>query len=441
MIDFQICVISNDPELVQQINSTLTSHRPSIQDQSKFILYPSTIAELLSLDDFKGIAVLIVDGEIIENNQNHFNTTLIDIPKIVLLSKSADRSSLEFCAGSPTIINKGDISNSLFPVVLSKTISEIKYSRTLLATREKLNNQIKTLQSLRQISLQLTENLSLEEVLESILTAAKDLTGADDCIIFLDEYGSLKEGKIWGFGGDINEFDTEKRFQYKKYAITPGGCINPVDEDSLPSFFIYDDFRGSIYVVDLNFRNKWIGGLLIGFRDTHHFSKIEKDALQMLADQAAIAIENARLFKISSKVAIIDERQRLAQELHDSVAQALYGITLFSKASQKIVVDYDSTVLINQLETIQKTALYALREMRLLLFELRPATIEDGGLIPALTKRLESVEERSGINVHFSWNGNLTLSEFVQENIYRIAQEAMNNVLKHSGANNLTLFS
>jgi signal transduction histidine kinase len=88
---------------------------------------------------------------------------------------------------------------------------------------------------------------------------------------------------------------------------------------------------------------------------------------------------------------------------------------------------------------LKNTAQEALREMRLLIFELRPSVVELQGLIPALRARLEAVEERAGLQVEMNVDESLVISDRVQDGLYRIAQEALNNALKHAKANQIIL--
>jgi len=136
---------------------------------------------------------------------------------------------------------------------------------------------------------------------------------------------------------------------------------------------------------------------------------------------------------------VVEERNRLARELHDSVTQALYGITLHAEAAFRQMTANQVDLVNDQLLELRSTAQEALREMRLLIFELRPSVVELQGLIPALRARLEAVEERAGLNVEFNIEGQLDLSDKIQDGLYRIAQEALNNALKHAKANKIIL--
>ena len=187
-----------------------------------------------------------------------------------------------------------------------------------------------------------------------------------------------------------------------------------------------------------------VKGKVIGVLDAQSdrinaFDDSDQVVLQSLADQAAVAIENAQLYKQAQKLAVVEERNRLARELHDSVTQALYGITLHAEAAFRQMTANQVDLVNDQLLELRSTAQEALREMRLLIFELRPSVVELQGLIPALRARLEAVEERAGLNVEFNIEGQLDLSDKIQDGLYRIAQEALNNALKHAKANKIIL--
>ncbi len=137
--------------------------------------------------------------------------------------------------------------------------------------------------------------------------------------------------------------------------------------------------------------------------------------------------------------AVVEERQRLARELHDSVTQSLYSITLFAGAAAEQLADGTPARASHHLQLLQTTAQDALREMRLLIFELRPPVLEKEGLAGALRARLETVEARVGLHADLLVDGNRRLPLGVEEELYRIAQEALNNVLKHAGARQVTV--
>lgn len=192
---------------------------------------------------------------------------------------------------------------------------------------------------------------------------------------------------------------------------------------------------GSILVAPLSVNQSGAeGALVVYFIGAHHFTDEEIETTTALADQTALAIENARLYQSAEQLAIMEERERLARELHDSVTQSLYSLSLFSEAGQRLIRVGDTTRVEEYLGQLGETAQQALKEMRLLLYELRPAVLEQEGLIGALRRRLDAVEKRAGVNFTFEVEEPIILPLSIEEGFYRIAQESLNNSLKHSFA-------
>ena len=137
--------------------------------------------------------------------------------------------------------------------------------------------------------------------------------------------------------------------------------------------------------------------------------------------------------------AVMEERSRLARELHDSVSQSLYSLTLFAETGRQLVEKGDLENLRKCFAEIVSSSQVILKEMRLLMFDLRPAALEEEGLLKALQKRLDSVEQRSGVKAELHVTGDAKLSPDIEEGLYRIAQEALNNSLKYSSARKVTV--
>jgi PAS domain S-box-containing protein len=166
-----------------------------------------------------------------------------------------------------------------------------------------------------------------------------------------------------------------------------------------------------------------------------HRTQVSQDEIALLtsiADQIGIAVENARLYEQSKQLAISEDRRRLARDLHDSVTQSLYSLTLFAEAGQRLMRVGDHERVEKYLDRLGKTAQDALREMRLLLYELRPLAFQSGKLIEAIQQRLDAVERRAGLSAHLITTPLPTLTPRLEEGIYHITLEALNNVLKHS---------
>jgi signal transduction histidine kinase len=151
-----------------------------------------------------------------------------------------------------------------------------------------------------------------------------------------------------------------------------------------------------------------------------------------------VALENARLFSEARGKAALEERQRLARELHDSVSQALYGIALGARTARKLV-DQNPQLVADPLEYVLSLADAGLAEMRALIFELRPESLESEGLVAALEKQAAALRARHEIEVEVALCEEPEASLEVKEAIYRIAQEALHNTVRHARANNVTI--
>jgi PAS domain S-box-containing protein len=161
--------------------------------------------------------------------------------------------------------------------------------------------------------------------------------------------------------------------------------------------------------------------------------------LTSIADQIGIAVENARLYRQSQHLAVAEERRRLARNLHDSVTQSLYSLTLFAEAGQRCLRSGEIERVEKYLDRLNQTAQDALKEMRLLLYELRPWALESGKLVETIQHRLDSVERRSGLTAHLITAPLPPLPPRFEENLYHIALEALNNALKHAFASAVTV--
>ena len=151
--------------------------------------------------------------------------------------------------------------------------------------------------------------------------------------------------------------------------------------------------------------------LLMELEDTHR--KLQEYAVQ------------------AEELAAAEERNRLARELHDSVTQTIFSMT-FAAESSRILAERDPSKVDAELERLQDLAKGALAEMRALIHQLRPTSVNERGLIPTLQDYVETVRSRDGLNVDLRVEGGDRLPTQSQDGLFRIIQEALNNVSKHA---------
>jgi signal transduction histidine kinase len=165
------------------------------------------------------------------------------------------------------------------------------------------------------------------------------------------------------------------------------------------------------------------------------FQKHEIELAETIANDIAAAIENDRLTEQAQMAAVDAERQRLARELHDSVTQSIYSLILLSSGWESMARQGKLEDPVDAFRRLGSVGQQALREMRLLLHQLRPSILEDEGLVKAIQQRLDTVEKRTNIDAQLVTEGNLDhLPEKVEDELYNIAQEALNNTLRHARA-------
>jgi signal transduction histidine kinase len=140
------------------------------------------------------------------------------------------------------------------------------------------------------------------------------------------------------------------------------------------------------------------------------------------------------LYEQAQELASLQERQRLARELHDSVSQALYGIGLGAQTAREALESSDTRQAIESLEYVIALTEAGLVEMRALIFELRPESLETEGLVAALTKQVAVLRTRHKLTIEADLGEEPALSLESKESLYRIAQEATHNIIKHAHA-------
>ena len=186
--------------------------------------------------------------------------------------------------------------------------------------------------------------------------------------------------------------------------------------------------------IPLRVKDKLIGILSIHHHQPGYYTPGMAQLAHTFANQAAIAIENARLYHQAQSAAAAAERGRLARELHDSVTQALYSLTLYAEATRLALGSGKTEAAEKNLNEVLAIAREGMGDLRLLIFELRPPILEQEGLVGALQVRLEAVESRAGCHAEFSVEGESNLSPEVETELYWAVNEALNNVLKHARA-------
>jgi signal transduction histidine kinase len=168
------------------------------------------------------------------------------------------------------------------------------------------------------------------------------------------------------------------------------------------------------------------------------FSEDDERLIQMLAAHAAIAIENARLYERGRELSFVEERNRLARDLHDAVVQKLFGVVLAAQSAATLF-DRDQESARTQVERLQELTQDAIQELRSLIFQLRPPAVESDGLAAALEKQVQVLRRVHRQDIDLQVTGEPRLRPGFDDEVFRIAQEALHNGVKHAAASRLEL--
>jgi signal transduction histidine kinase len=216
--------------------------------------------------------------------------------------------------------------------------------------------------------------------------------------------------------------------------------------------FVWIAIFGIAIIVGQTIQFGWPGGLsftflyLAGLLFVASFSTLmmRADEARLRSDQLLDELQGVHrqlqeYAGQAEELATAKERNRLARELHDSVAQTLYGLTLQAEAASRKLNQGQTDEVGNYLREIRESAQQTLQETRLLIFELRPPILEQEGLASALRARLESVESRSGLKTQIDLQELGRFPSGIESGLYGISNEVLNNILKHSHASEVTV--
>ncbi|MEQ8671646.1 MAG: histidine kinase [Aggregatilineales bacterium] len=296
--------------------------------------------------------------------------------------------------------------------------------------------------SLRDIAAFLTSTLELSEVLERILSNLHVAAEHDSAAITLleDDYAWVARRKQSSTKRDTQELVAERQLQieYAPFLDQMFSTHQPIivadlqQESEVSETAIRANVCGFVGA-PIVLRNRVIGFINMFSHQADYFTTHNAERLLAFAELAAIAIQNARLFQESQELAAVEERQRLARDLHDSVSQTLFTCrTMAETALRRWERDPDRAREL--VEEVHELTMTALNEMRILLLELRPSALTQVSLKELFDQYLKPIEARKQFELIITIDDIPTLPPDVQIAFYRIAQEALNNIDKHAQA-------
>jgi len=300
--------------------------------------------------------------------------------------------------------------------------------------------------TLSDVVLAIAAEREVEPVLQRLVHAARELGGA--------RYAAL--GVPDGEGG-FARFITSGMSDELIAAMGPlprthgllGAMLESPEPYRTEDIHGHDRFRGwwpsahpdmrSFLGVPIVARGGIIGAIYLTEKESAAaFSDADERLIVLLAAHAAIAIENARLHERSRELSIVEERNRLARELHDAVTQQLFGVVLAAESATELLARGDGAAA-EQIERVQALARGAMEELRAVLFELRPASLEAEGLGHVVRKHVDVLRRVTGRCIDLEVASPPSLPPAAAGQVFRIAQEALQNALRHAGAERIVV--
>jgi PAS domain S-box-containing protein len=291
-----------------------------------------------------------------------------------------------------------------------------------------------------------SSTLNLNEVLNLILVNVGKVVLHDDSDIWLIDknyknvHPALRkamDGTILPTSSAIISIEECKVFQEIVSTRKPV-YLPDIKPDSFPIPSRNPDSRSCICTPVL-FGSFLLGFLVINSSKKNYFNQIHILRLQAFANQAAIAIRNAQLYSQAQEAAALEERQRLAREMHDVVSQTLFSASIQAEALPYLVDSEPIDNIKNRLYELHRLTRGALAEMRTMLMELRPNAIVNTDMGNLLQQLVDGLAGRTTAKIELSCTGVGLLPAEVQTAFFRITQEAINNVLKHSKAKRIRI--
>ncbi|MHB8893652.1 MAG: response regulator [Candidatus Geothermincolia bacterium] len=389
------------------------------------------------------------------------NPETADTPVVMVTAKVGEREQLRgLGAGAVKYITK-----PFSPVALTDAIKSVlkPQARDEMARERRETIERLQLSTIYKISDILISAPVLDALLEGVADKLTVLFELPHCALILSEDEGTTEvyafrdssahGKGKSISRSIIKPDTDMTLKQAFAANRRPAKISDLEGFALETIFPGTPAAEDGYVLPLIEQNTHLGAIVLAGRSGIHLSIDEEDLLATIANQVASAVARARLHENLREDEVIhrrllhqtitaqeSERRRLAAEIHDSVVQSLVGISYRLQAVEKKLGTDNEIDLLDDIKLLEEQLNTNIKELRDLLLGLRPPMLDDMGLYKALETHLKNFAARNSVQYSFQLpDSQPTLSRDAQINLFRIVQEALNNVEKHADATHITL--
>ncbi len=293
----------------------------------------------------------------------------------------------------------------------------------------------------------MSSTLDLDKILDHILDTIGRVTPYDGANVLLVESDLVRVARQKGYmtKGPEEEPFTQPipitKLAILQQLIDMGKPIAIADTNTSPLWIGFPglDWINSNVIAPIRSNGKTLGFLSLDSATPGYFTQVHAERLQSFANQAAIAIQNARLLDRAKRAAVLAERNRLANELHDTISQTLWSISLIAERLPAIW-EVDQEAGRGSLTTLHQLAQNALAEMRSLLLELHPSSLTDARLGDLIGQAAVIITNRTGLNISVRVGQQDPIPPEVHFALYRVVQEALNNVALHASASQIQIY-
>lgn len=324
----------------------------------------------------------------------------------------------------------------------NKMAKELQESYNQLEQR--VQDRTQELAALYKADEELYRHLDLDHVLQALVNVAVDVLHADKSSIMVWDSSTSKfaHRASKGFSLETVEkmvFATDEGLVGKVTRTGEPAMVEDTWNDPLVSTRITDpEGIRSLMHVPIKIKERLFGVFNVNYLKPRAFGETELRLFVALAQRASLAIENAQLYEQARLVAAVEERQRLARELHDAVTQSLFSASLIAEVLNRLW-EKNPEEGRRRLEELRQLTRGALAEMRTLLLELRPAALMETEVHELFRHLCDAFSGRALIPIQYSIDGECGMPDEVKVAFYRIAQETLNNIAKHAQASQVQM--
>lgn len=317
--------------------------------------------------------------------------------------------------------------------------------RRMFARNQEINQRTQQLEALYRADEELYRHLDLDEVLQTLTVVAVDLLQADKSVVMVWDGTRQRLAVRAAYGFSPETLATELLTPEKSLAgVVAITGIPAVVEDALVDARVArritdpEGIRAFMHV-PIKIGEQVYGVYNVDYLEPRTFSEEDQRLFMSLAQRAALAIENARLYERAQYAAAAEERNRLARELHDAVTQTLFSASLIADVLPRLW-ERSPEQARQRLAELRELTRGALAEMRTLLLELRPASLMEISLDDLLRQLAEAIIGRARLPIEVQVVGRGDLPAEIRVALYRIAQESLHNIARHAAADQVQIW-